>query len=104
MALGDVVKAREDITAIFFLTQNRVIDVAECRALLNNTRKCLGFTAEISDDEFKKNFTKTPEQQAQMKKEIPADSVQKDGQYHQVPVNVPEGQQQFVNVDEGFKK
>lgn len=103
--IGDVANAKEDIAAIFFLTQNRVIDVAECRSLLNSVRKELGFTAEISEDEFKKNFTKTAEQQAQNQpKQIPADTVKHDGQYNQVPVNVPEGQQQFVNVNEDLKK
>jgi hypothetical protein len=97
--IGKIKEAKEDITALFFITQQRIIDKAECRKMLNGIRKELGFTAEISEDEFMKNFTAPAQPQAPpAPKEIPASSVKHEGQHHTVEVDVPEGQEQVVDA------
>lgn len=96
MNLGDVTKAKEDIINVFFLTQQKVIDKAECRNMLNDIRKLLGVDSEISEEEFNKNFSAPPQQGPP--KVVPKNNVKHDGQHHEVKVKVPEGQQQVVEA------
>ena len=95
MEIGQISKAKEDIIAVFFLTQQRVIDKAECRQLLNTARKFLGLESEISEEEFLKTFAAPPQGPP---KEVPKENVKHDGQHHEVKVDVPEGQQQVAEA------
>jgi len=99
MEIGTISKAKEDIVAIFFLTQQKIIDKAECRKLLNGLRKELGIESEISEEEF--NISFSAPKQPPMPKEVPQENVKHDGQHHEVKVNVPEGQQQTVESKKG---
>jgi len=99
MKIGTIKEAKEDILAIFFLTQQKVIDKAECRRLMNDVRKEIGIGSEISEEEFNVNFSAP--KQPPMPKEVPKENVKHDGQHHEVKVNVPEGQQQVVEAQKG---
>lgn len=99
METGKITKVKEDIVNIFFLTQQKIIDKAECRHLLNEVRReGLGLESEISEAEFNKNFSAPPQPAAP--KEIPKGNVVNKGQHHEVKVKVPEGQQQIVDATE----
>lgn len=96
MEIGKIVQVKEDVMALFFLTQQRIIDKAECRTILNAIRKGIGLDSEISEEEFVKNFS-APSQPPEAK-EVPKGNVTHDGQHHEVKVKVPEGQQQVVEA------
>ncbi len=98
MEIGEISKLTQDIKDLFFLTQNKVLDKAECRKLLNEVRAKLGF-AEMTKEDFERNFSGAPTQVRQ----IPQSNVKHAGQHHEVKVNVPEGQQQVVEAQKPEK-
>jgi hypothetical protein len=93
MEIGKLKDAKEDVTALFFITQQRILNKDECRAKLNEIRKELGCPREISEEEFERDFTsKAPAQGA------PAPEVKHDGNYHTVDVDVKKGEEQKIEA------